>query len=220
MMGFDGHVGGHGAPLLSRGFVHRSGSMSLTAIECPDGVCHSHHGGHAVSRDVLQSSLKRHGISWCERLAERVYEISLDSFSQSVTPHLQGQGWQRRHLDWEFRLGDDAAEPERALVDGALNAVESFLRSHEVQRLFVDELVHGTLAEAGMQTNLRSRALQQLIEAELLAMLRNQREALLDHVAEALLDEAQGQFSRSRQEAEAALNEVERLLLHHAEASR
>ena len=194
--------------------------MSLTAIECPDGVCHSHHGGHAVSRDALQSSLRRHGVSWCERLAERVYEISVDSFSQSVAPHLQAQGWQRRHLDWEFRLAEDTAEPERTLVDGALNAVESFLRSHEVQRLFVDELVHGTLAEAGVQSSLRSQALQLLIEQELLAMLREQRESLLDRLAQALLEQADGQFERGRSEAAAALEEVERLLVHHAEASR
>ncbi len=194
--------------------------MSLTAIECPDGVCHSHHGGHAVSRDVLQSSLRRHGVSWCERLAERVYEISVDSFSQSVAPGLQAQGWQRRHLDWEFRLADETAEPERALVDGALNAVESFLRSHEVQRLFVDELVHGTLTEAGVRSQLRAQALQLLIERELLAMLQEQRDALLDRVAEALLEEADGQFERGRGEAAAALAEVERLLVHHAEATR
>ena len=28
--------------------------MGLTAIECPDGVCHSHHGGHAVERHAMQ----------------------------------------------------------------------------------------------------------------------------------------------------------------------
>lgn len=194
--------------------------MSLTAIECPDGVCHSHHGGHAVSRDALQSSLRRHGVGWCERLAERVFEISVDSFSQSVAPHLQTQGWQRRHLDWEFRLAEETAEPERTLVDGALNAVESFLRSHEVQRLFVDELVHGTLAEAGVHSSLRAQALQLLIERELLAILREQREALLDRVAEALFEPADGQFDQGRSEAAAALAEVERLLVLHAEASR
>lgn len=194
--------------------------MSLTAIECPDGICHSHHGGHTVSRDALQSSLRRHGVSWCERLAERVFEISVDSFSQSVAPHLQAEGWQRRHLDWEFRLEDEAAEPERTLVDGALNAVESFLHSREVQRLFVDELVHGTLQAAGLGPNLRHRALQQLIEQELMALLHEQREALLDRVAEGLLDDAGGAFELARQESEAALQEVERLLLHHAEASR
>ena len=194
--------------------------MSLTAIECPDGICHSHHGGHTVSRDALQSSLRRHGVSWCERLAERVFEISVDSFSQSVAPHLQSEGWQRRHLDWEFRLQGESAEPERTLVDGALNAVESFLHSREVQRLFVDELVHGTLNEAGLRPNLRQQALQQLIEIELLALLREQREALLDRVAEALLDHAGGDFPLAHQESSSALDEVERLLVHHAEASR
>jgi len=194
--------------------------MSLTAIECPDGVCHSHHGGHSVSRDELRSSLHRHGTSWCERLAERVYEISIDSFTQNVAPHLQAEGWQRRHLDWEFRLAGDAAEPERTLVDGALNAVESFLRSHEVQRLFVDELVHGTLSEAGVGSSLRSLALLQLIERELLALLREQREGLLDRVAEALLEEAGGAFEVAHEASDGALSEVERLLLHHAEASR
>lgn len=194
--------------------------MSLTAIECPDGVCHSHHGGHSVSREALQSSLRRHGVSWCERVAERVYEISVDSFSQSVAPHLQAEGWQRRHLDWEFRLAGETAEPERTLVDGALHAVESFLRSREVQRLFVDELVHGTLSEAGLASTLRAQAMQQLIEREVLAILREQREALLDRVAQALMEDANGEFQQARAESEAALNEVERLLVHHAEASR
>lgn len=193
--------------------------MSLTAIECPDGVCHSHHGGHAISRDALQSSLRTHGVSWCERLAERVYEISVDSFSQNVAPHLQAEGWQRRHLDWEFRLAGDAAEAERTLVDGALNAVESFLRRREVQRLFVDELVQGTLSEAGLSTSLRRQAMQRLIESELLAMLQEQREALLDRVAEALLDEAEGQFQAAHDAAETALDDVERLLCLHSEAS-
>ena len=122
--------------------------MALTAVECPGGVCHSHHGGHAVQREQLRDNLAAHGPDWCERLAERVYEISVDSFSQTVMPHLHQDGWQRRHLDWEFKLQSDPAEAERTLVDGAINAVESFLRSSEVQRLFVQELVHGTLAEA------------------------------------------------------------------------
>ena len=63
-------------------------SMGLTAIECPDGVCHSHHGGHAVERQTMQSTLESHGKDWCERLAERIYEISVDTFSQSVMPSL------------------------------------------------------------------------------------------------------------------------------------
>ncbi len=60
--------------------------MSLTAIECPDGVCHSHHGGHAVPRTAMQKNLQTHGKEWCERLAERIYEMSVDTFSQTVMP--------------------------------------------------------------------------------------------------------------------------------------
>ena len=32
--------------------------MSIKAIECPDGVCHSHHGGHAVPRQAMQKNLE------------------------------------------------------------------------------------------------------------------------------------------------------------------
>ena len=35
--------------------------MAITAVECPDGVCHSHHGGHAVEREVLRDNLHAHG---------------------------------------------------------------------------------------------------------------------------------------------------------------
>ena len=49
--------------------------MSIKAIECPDGVCHSHHGGHAVPRHAMQKNLQSHGREWCEKLAERIYEI-------------------------------------------------------------------------------------------------------------------------------------------------
>ena len=48
--------------------------MALSAIECPDGVCHSHHGGHSVQRTTMQQNLQSHGREWCERLAERIYE--------------------------------------------------------------------------------------------------------------------------------------------------
>ena len=47
--------------------------MGLSAIECPDGLCHSHHGGHAVERETMQSTLQLHGKDWCERLAERKF---------------------------------------------------------------------------------------------------------------------------------------------------
>ena len=191
--------------------------MPLTAVECPGGVCHSHHGGHAVQREQLRDNLAAHGPDWCERLAERVYEISVDSFSQTVMPHLHQDGWQRRHLDWEFKLQSDPAEAERTLVDGAINAVESFLRSSEVQRLFVQELVHGTLAEAEAN-GLRQAGVRQLIEAELLALLEEQREGLLDRVAEALLERSAGDFQQARSAAAASLEEVQHLLLNHAEA--
>ena len=191
--------------------------MALTAVECPGGVCHSHHGGHAVQREQLRDNLAAHGPDWCERLAERVYEISVDSFSQSVMPHLHQDGWQRRHLDWEFKLQRDPAEAERTLVDGAINAVESFLRSSEVQRLFVQELVHGTLAEAEAN-GLRQAGVRQLIEAELLAFLDEQRDGLLDRVAEALLERSAGDFQQARSAAAASLEEVQHLLLNHAEA--
>ena len=35
--------------------------MAITAVECPDGVCHSHNGGHAVEREVLRDNLHAHG---------------------------------------------------------------------------------------------------------------------------------------------------------------
>ena len=191
--------------------------MALTAVECSGGVCHSHHGGHAVQREQLRDNLAAHGPDWCERLAERVYEISVDSFSQTVMPRLHQDGWQRRHLDWEFKLQSDPAEAERTLVDGAINAVESFLRSSEVQRLFVQELVHGTLAEAEAN-GLRQAGVRQLIEAELLALLQEQRQGLLDRVAEALLERSGGDFQQARSAAAASREEVQHLLLNHAEA--
>jgi hypothetical protein len=191
--------------------------MPITAVECPGGVCHSHHGGHAVQREQLRANLQAHGQDWCERLAERVYEISVDSFSQTVMPHLHQDGWQRRHLDWEFKLQPAPAEVERTLVDGAINAVESFLRSSEVQRLFVKELVQGTLAETEA-SGLRQAGVKQLIEQELLALLEEQREALLDRVAEALLEGAEGRFELAHRAATESLDAVQHLLMNHAEA--
>ena len=67
--------------------------MSLSAIECPDGVCHSHHGGHAVPRTTMQKNLHSHGREWCERLAERIYEMSVDTYAQTVMPSLHSSGW-------------------------------------------------------------------------------------------------------------------------------
>ena len=62
--------------------------MSIKAIECPDGVCHSHHGGHAVPRQTMQRNLEKHGKDWCEKLAERIYEMSVDTYSPVSYTHL------------------------------------------------------------------------------------------------------------------------------------
>lgn len=191
--------------------------MALSALECPDGVCHSHHGGHAVAVEDVRRNLDAHGSQWCEQLAERIYEISVDSFSQSVMPHLHQHGWQRRHLDWEFKLAETPAEVERTVVDGAINAMESFLRSHEVQRLFVKELVQGTLAEAG-RNPLSGRGVRWLIEQEVLGWLQREREDLLDRLAMELLEDSGGDFEQAREGALQDLRQVEHLLVNHAEA--
>jgi len=191
--------------------------MALTAVECPNGTCHSHHGGNVVERQQLRDNIAAHGTDWCRRLAERVYEISVDSFCQTVMPHLHQDGWQRRHLSWEFKLQAQHSQPEQALVDGAINAMESFLRSSEVQRLFVQELVRGTLAETDA-SRLRQAGVCQLIERELLALLEEQREPLLERVAEALLEDADGDFEHAHAAAVASLGDVEQLLINHAEA--
>jgi hypothetical protein len=191
--------------------------MALSALDCPNGVCHSHHGGHNVNREHVEQQLTSHGQSWCEKVAERTYEIAIDSFSQMVMPILHQQGWQRRHLEWEFKLTNEPAEVERTLVDGTINALESFFRSREVQRLFVEEVVQGTLAEAS-QNSLRGVAIRHLIEKEVLVMLSEQKEALLDRIGAALQEDAAGDFPRARLQACEAIREVEELLINHAEA--
>ena len=191
--------------------------MGLTAIECPDGVCHSHHGGHAVERNAMEKLLADHGREWCERLAERIYEMSVDTFSQTVMPSLHAAGWQRRHLDWEFKLSEQDSEPDRTLVDGIINATESFLRSSEVHRLFIQELVQGTFAEAS-NDDLRIQAVRHLVETEIVSMLEERRQELLDRLAENLLNAAKGNFEVALGASEEALIEVERLLVNHAEA--
>ena len=152
--------------------------MGLSAIECPDGVCHSHHGRE-----------------WCERLAERIYEMSVDTFSQSVMPSLHAAGWQRRHLDWEFKLqdkqSDPEAEPDRTLMDGIINATESFLRSNTVR---------------------------QLIEDEILTMIQDRKMAMLESVVAQLTSAAGGDQQRAQTAAEEGLMEVERLLCNHSES--
>ena len=165
----------------------------------------------------MQDTLQTHGRDWCERLAERIYEISVDTFSQSVMPSLHAAGWQRRHLDWEFKLNERESEPDRTLVDGIINATESFLRSSEVHRLFIQELVEGTFAEATAD-DLRIQAVRTLVENEILAMLEERRQELLDRLAQQLMTPAKGDFQTARTAAEEALMEVERLVINHAEA--
>ena len=191
--------------------------MGLSAIECPDGLCHSHHGGHAVERETMQSTLQLHGKDWCERLAERIYEISVDTFSQSVMPSLHTAGWQRRHLDWEFKLNDGESEPDRTLVDGMINATESFLRSSEVHRLFIQELVQGTFDEAS-DDHLRSEAVRELIEQEILTLLEEKREVLTERLSARLLERAGGKLDRAQQAAQDGFMDVERLLCNHTES--
>ena len=165
----------------------------------------------------MEDTLQTHGRDWCERLAERIYEISVDTFSQSVMPSLHAAGWQRRHLDWEFKLNERESEPDRTLVDGIINATESFLRSSEVHRLFIQELVQGTFAEATAD-DLRIQAVRTLVENEIVAMLDERRQELLDRLAQQLLTAANGDFPTARTAAEDALEEVERLVINHAEA--
>ncbi len=191
--------------------------MSLKAIECPDGVCHSHHGGHAVPRTAMQQNLQLHGREWCERLAERIYEMSVDTYSQTVMPSLHASGWQRRHLDWEFKLADNNSEPDETLVEGIINATESFLRSSEVHRLFIQELVQGTFEEA-TEDHLKSKAVRSLIDNEIMAMLEERKEDLIDRLAENLLDESNGEFNIAKKAACEGINEVKKLLLNHSES--
>ena len=191
--------------------------MSIKAIECPDGVCHSHHGGHAVPRQAMQKNLQSHGREWCEKLAERIYEMSVDTYSQTVMPSLHSSGWQRRHLDWEFKLAENDSEPDEALVEGIINATESFLRSSEVHRLFIQELVQGTFEEAN-DKKLISKAIKTIIEEEIINSLRDRKQDLLNKLSSKLISEEKISEELAINSAEEGFEEVERLLMNHTEA--
>ena len=166
----------------------------------------------------MQKNLQGHGREWCERLAERIYEMSVDTFSQTVMPSLHSSGWQRQHLDWEFKLdANKDSEPDEALVEGIINATESFLRSSEVHRLFIQELVKGTFAEA-TDDKLRSKAMRTLIEQEIMGMLEDRKDELLNRIANQLVQDAKGDFELAKNAASDGLEEVEKLLLNHTEA--
>ena len=191
--------------------------MSIKAIECPDGVCHSHHGGHAVPRQAMQKNLQSHGREWCEKLAERIYEMSVDTYSQTVMPSLHSSGWQRRHLDWEFKLAENDSEPDEALVEGIINATESFLRSSEVHRLFIQELVQGTFEEAN-DKKLISKAIKTIIDEEIINSLRDRQQDLLKKLSEKLISEEKISEELAFNSAKEGFDEVERLLMNHTEA--
>ena len=191
--------------------------MSIKAIECPDGVCHSHHGGHAVPRQAMQKNLQSHGREWCEKLAERIYEMSVDTYSQTVMPSLHSSGWQRRHLDWEFKLAENDSEPDEALVEGIINATESFLRSSEVHRLFIQELVQGTFEEAN-DKKLISKAIKTIIDEEIINSLRERQQDLLKKLSEKLISEEKISEELAFNSAKEGFDEVERLLMNHTEA--
>ena len=191
--------------------------MSIKAIECPDGVCHSHHGGHAVPRQAMQKNLQSHGREWCEKLAERIYEMSVDTYSQTVMPSLHSSGWQRRHLDWEFKLAENDSEPDEALVEGIINATESFLRSSEVHRLFIRELVQGTFEEAN-DKKLISKAIKTIIEEEIINSLRDRKQDLLKKLSSKLISEERISEELAFNSANEGFEEVERLLMNHTEA--
>ena len=191
--------------------------MGLTAIECPDGVCHSHHGGHAVPRTAMQKNLQSHGKEWCERLAERIYEMSVDTFSQTVMPSLHSSGWQRKHLNWEFKLSDHESEPDEALVEGIINATESFLRSSEVHRLFIQELVQGTFEEA-KDNKLQSKAARKIIESELMSIINENNEGLISRIAKSLKNDAEGDIEVARNAAKEGVYDIQKLLMNHTES--
>ena len=75
-------------------------------------------------------------------------------------------------------------------MDGIINATESFLRSSEVHRLFIQELVQGTFDEAS-DDHLRSEAMRELIEREILTLLEEKREVLTERLSARLLERAE-----------------------------
>ena len=84
-------------------------------------------------------------------------------------------GWQRRHLDWEFKLAENDSEPDEALVEGIINATESFLRSSGFIDYLFRELVQGTFEEAN-DKKIISKAIKSIIEEEIVSSLREKKE--------------------------------------------
>ena len=118
---------------------------------------------------------------------------------------------------WEFKLANKESEPDEALVEGIINATESFLRSSEVHRLFIQELVQGTFAEA-KDDKLPSKAVRKVIENEIIVMIEGRKEELTNKIAKALEEEANGDFESAKNAAVEGINDVEKLLINHTEA--
>ncbi len=92
-----------------------------------------------------------------------------------------------------------------------------FLRSSEVHRLFIQELVQGTFAEA-KDDKLTSEAVRKIIENELMVMLENRKEDLTNSIAKALESQANGDTELARNAAIEGIHDVEKLLINHTEA--
>ena len=103
------------------------------------------------------------------------------------------------------------------MVEGIINATESFLRSSEVHRLFIQELVQGTFAEA-KDDQLPSKAVRKVIENEIIVMIEGKKEELTNRIAKALKDEAKGDLELATNAAIEGINDVEKLLINHTEA--
>ena len=132
-------------------------------------------------------------------------------------PSLHSAGWQRSHLDWEFKLAENDSEPDEALVEGIINATESFLRSSEVHRLFIQELVQGTFEEAN-DKKIISKAIKSIIEEEIVSSLREKKETLLKKISAKLVSEEKVSEELAINSAKEGFDEVERLLANHSEA--
>lgn len=92
-----------------------------------------------------------------------------------------------------------------------------FLRSSEVHRLFIQELVQGTFAEA-KDDRLPSKAVRKVIENEIIVMIEGKKEELTNRIAKALEEEAKGDLDLAKNAAIEGINDVEKLLINHTEA--
>ena len=116
-----------------------------------------------------------------------------------------------------FKLAENDSEPDEALVEGIINATESFLRSSEVHRLFIQELVQGIFEEAN-DKKIISKAIKSIIEEEIVSSLREKKETLLKKISAKLISEEKVSEELAINSAKEGFEEVERLLANHSEA--